>query len=194
MHAWRAAFDDAVGVEVTQGDIFGPDVLAQRPDALVSPANSFGYMDGGIDLVYVERFGWALEDRVRAAIREGWGGELPVGCALIVPTEATPLPWLICAPTMRVPMKVVDTVHAYLALRAALRAVEAHNTAHPEAPIRSILCPGLGTGVGQLPPQAAARQMRAAWDEHVEGYTEPKGGLAGVVRRHLFLERGITDF
>ena len=39
-------------VEIVHGDIFS------RPaDALVSPANSFGFMDGGIDLAYSRRFG-----------------------------------------------------------------------------------------------------------------------------------------
>ena len=29
-------------------------------DAIVSPANSFGFMDGGIDMVYSKRFGWQM--------------------------------------------------------------------------------------------------------------------------------------
>jgi hypothetical protein len=45
---------------------------------------------------------------------------------------------------MRVPSDVSETSNAYLALRAALLAVQAHNLtdAHP---IRSLLCPGLAT-------------------------------------------------
>ncbi len=42
--ALAAAFLDVGGVEVMEGDLLGLDC-----DALVSPANSFGYMDGGID-------------------------------------------------------------------------------------------------------------------------------------------------
>jgi hypothetical protein len=56
--AWEAAFADAPEVEVSCGDIFGV-----KADAIVSPANSFGYMDGGIDLVYSRFFGWELESR-----------------------------------------------------------------------------------------------------------------------------------
>lgn len=39
---WRRAFEGVTQVEVREGSIF--DVPA---DALVSPANSFGFMDGG---------------------------------------------------------------------------------------------------------------------------------------------------
>jgi hypothetical protein len=45
--AWERAFADAPDVIVTRGDL-----LEHAADAVVSPANSFGYMDGGIDLVY----------------------------------------------------------------------------------------------------------------------------------------------
>ena len=38
-----------------------PEILESSADAIVSPANSFGYMDGGIDLVYLHRFGWELQ-------------------------------------------------------------------------------------------------------------------------------------
>ena len=175
--AWQAHFGDLDTVEVSQGDIF-----AVTADAIVSPANSFGYMDGGIDLVYVEHFGWDLEDRVRQAIAEDWDGELPVGCALVVPTgrSAGDIQWLVSAPTMRVPMVVDGTPHAYLAFRAALRAVRG-------TPIQSLLCPGLGTGVGRLSPESCARQMRAAWNEVVLGQRDRRGGLAGEVRRHMYL-------
>ncbi|MEN0066929.1 MAG: macro domain-containing protein [Myxococcota bacterium] len=181
--AWRAHFEDRSEVDVSEGPIFH-----RTADALVSPANSFGYMDGGIDLVYVEHFGWDLEDRVRQAIAEDWGGELPVGCALIVPTGRPEgdIRWLICAPTMRVPMNVARTPNAYLAFRAALRAVQAHN----EGPLRSIasvMSPGLGTGVGRMPAELCARQMRAAWDEVVHGLRDRLGGLAGEARRHMSL-------
>ena len=64
---------------------------------------------------------------------------------------------------MRVPSNVADTLNAYLAFRAALRAVAEHN-ARGHSPIRRVLCPGLATAVGQMPVARCARQMRAAWD------------------------------
>ena len=99
VEAWRAEFSNAPDVEVSHGEIF--DLTA---DAIVSPANSFGFMDGGIDLVYSRRFGWGLQARLQELLRAEHDGELPVGHAVVVATNDGPIPWLISAPTMRVPM------------------------------------------------------------------------------------------
>lgn len=69
-----------------------------RVDAVVSPANSFGFMRGGVDGVYTRVFGEGVESRLQAIIRTLPAEELPVGEALIVPTGHTGIPWLISAP------------------------------------------------------------------------------------------------
>jgi hypothetical protein len=50
-----------------------------------------------------------------------------VGQAVIVATDHPDIPWCISAPTMRIPRDVPETVNAYLAFRAALRAVVEHS-------------------------------------------------------------------
>lgn len=169
--AWQDAFSGVPGVSVSQGDIFStqPGTLPDHTpidvaaDAIVSPANSFGFMDGGIDAVCTHQFGYTLERRLQALLAAEYGGELPVGCAVIVETRSSAIPWCISAPTMRVPGAVADTANAYLAFRAALRAVRAHNAAgHPA--IRRVLCPGLATTTGRMPASRCAAQMLAAWD------------------------------
>jgi len=136
--AWQQHFDGLDNVEIGQGDIF--DVTA---DAIVSPANSFGYMDGGIDAVYIHRFGTGLQSRLQQRLVEEHHGELPVGQAVIVETVDEEIPWLVSAPTMRIPEPVPNTLNAYLAFRAALRAVLEHNADGANEPIGSVLCPGL---------------------------------------------------
>jgi O-acetyl-ADP-ribose deacetylase (regulator of RNase III) len=125
-------------------------------------------MDGGIDAVYTYQLGPQVQERLRSLLAEHHGGELPVGQAVLVPTGREEIPWCISAPTMRVPADVSETVNAYLALRAALRAVLAHNAAGGQ-PIRSVLCPGLGTAVGHMPPARCARQMKEAWVRTILG-------------------------
>ena len=72
---WKDQFADCPAVEVLAGDYF------QRPaDAMVSPANSFGIMDGGLDLAIRDRLGFLAESRVQDVIVERYHGELPVGC------------------------------------------------------------------------------------------------------------------
>jgi O-acetyl-ADP-ribose deacetylase (regulator of RNase III) len=98
-YEWSNYFGEFDDVELSQGDI-----LRDRADAIVSPANSFGYMDGGLDLLYSQHFGWELEKRLRKLLIEEHDGELPVGQAVIVETGREDIPYLISAPTMRVPI------------------------------------------------------------------------------------------
>jgi hypothetical protein len=95
-------------------------ILDLSVDAVVSPANSFGFMDGGIDHLYSHFFGWHVQDRLQHAIRQRHHGELVVGTAEIVEIDHPQITYLIAAPTMRVPMILRDTVNPYLAARAAL--------------------------------------------------------------------------
>ena len=155
--AWARYFKGIEQVEVSCGDIFDLDA-----DALVSPGNSFGFMDGGIDLVFSKHFGWDLQKRLQAVLRSEHDGELPVGQAVIVETYHERIRYLISAPTMRVPMLVTNTVNAYLAFRATIRAVTEHNK-RSEGPINSVLCSGLGTAIGGLSPEVCAKQMAAAY-------------------------------
>jgi O-acetyl-ADP-ribose deacetylase (regulator of RNase III) len=69
-------------------------------DAMLSPANSFGIMDGGLDKAIRDVLGPSIEDKVRARIVERHH-ELPVGLAEVVPTGDSRWPLLVCAPTMR---------------------------------------------------------------------------------------------
>ncbi len=179
--AWAEAFADIPEVQPSQGNI-----LAESADAIVSPANSFGVMDGGIDLVYSKFFGWDLEKRLSDRLFAEWDGELPVGNALIVPTNHEQIAWLISAPTMRVPMRIERTANAHLAFKAVIRATLAFNAA-AEAPIKTVLCPGLGTGEGRMPYDRCATQMRYAYEATIGGRPVRKGGLAGAVRNHLAL-------
>jgi O-acetyl-ADP-ribose deacetylase (regulator of RNase III) len=155
--AWRKHFKCVDHVRISQGEIF-----QRKADAIVSPANSFGYMDGGIDLVYIQRFGWELQGRLQSHLREQHDGELPVGQATIIETFDMEIPYLVSAPTMRVPMDVSSSLNAYLAFRAAIRAIRQHNSISAK-PIRSVLCPGLCTAVGRMPADLAAKQMAAAY-------------------------------
>lgn len=178
VRAWEQAFTTVPGVTVSRGDIF-----EQKTDAIVSPANSFGYMDGGIDLLYSRYFGWDLQSNLQKLLAERFYGELPVGQAVIVPTEHEAIPFLVSAPTMRVPMDIGATVNVYLAFRAALIAVVTHN-ASTKPPIRTLLVPGLGTGIGAVAPETAARQMRLAYDAIIQQQEQPARSARSILREH----------
>ena len=152
--AWSEAFEAFPFVSCSQADIF-----SIHADAMVSPANSFGIMDGGLDLAIRDTLGFAVQDAAQRAVVARHHGEMPVGSAEVVETNDARWPFLVVAPTMRVPESVAQTVNAYLAFRATLLAVQRHNQAGLPV-IKTLLCPGLGTGIGGLDPRRCAAQMR----------------------------------
>jgi len=158
VEAWQCYFAGLPDVSVLCDNIF-----TLEADALVSPSNSFGRMDGGLDAQIVEFFGEDIESEIQQMIHDRYDGELLVGQAEVIITNAPQFPFLIVAPTMRVPQNVARTVNPYLAFRAAVRAVLEFNSLHGD-PIQTLLVPGLGTDNGFMPPLRAARQMRAAYD------------------------------
>ncbi|BAZ13936.1 appr-1-p processing enzyme family protein [Calothrix sp. NIES-4071] len=135
-------------------------------DCLVSPANSFGMMDGGMDAAIIKFFGIALEKRVQQRILEDYLGEQPVGTSFIIETGHPNHPFLAHTPTMRVPMSIKGTDVPYTAMWAMLLAIRQHNK-NSRRLINSVACPGLGTGIGQVPYREAARQMSVAYDHFV---------------------------
>ncbi len=163
VEAWQVYFAGLLDVSVTCDSLF-----TLEADALVSPANSFGRMDGGLDAQIVEFLGEDLEIEVQQMIRGRHDGELVVGLAEVVITQASQFPFLVVAPTLRVPQNISRTVNSYLAFRAALRSVFAFNALHGD-PIQTLLVPGLGTDNGFMPPLRAARQMRAAYEVVING-------------------------
>jgi len=158
VEAWSETFAERAGVDVREGDFFANDA-----DALVSPANSFGIMDGGLDLAIRSQIGTDIQRRVQAVILERYHGEMPVGVAEVVETGHARWPFLVVAPTMRVPEPVSNTLNAYLAFRATLVAIRSFNK--DSLRIRSVVVPGLATGIGGMEPRRCAAQMRVAFDQ-----------------------------
>jgi O-acetyl-ADP-ribose deacetylase (regulator of RNase III) len=120
-------------------------------------------MDAGMDLAVVRFFGHHVMERIQQHILEDFLGEQPVGTCIIVPTDHALHPFVAHAPTMRIPMNIDGTDHAYVAMWAVLLAVHRHNRCESRA-IESLACPGLGTGTGGMNPIEAALQMRLAYE------------------------------
>jgi O-acetyl-ADP-ribose deacetylase (regulator of RNase III) len=183
--AWQRFCGDLPGVRIQRGSILDLDC-----DAVVSPANSFGFMDGGIDAAYVRHFGEIVQNRLQKLIRERHHGELLVGAAEIVETDHARIPHLIAAPTMRVPMILRDSINPYLAARAVFLLI-AHRSDSKGRPLRDVVrtvaFPGLGTGVGQVSPATCAHQMRAAIDHFVLGNFKHPRNWADASEGHQLL-------
>jgi O-acetyl-ADP-ribose deacetylase (regulator of RNase III) len=138
-------------------------ITAATHAALVAPGNSFGEMNGGADgaiNTHLSAFGAGyVQEHVKAAIEARWGGELPVGAAVVVRTAHPRHTHLVYAPTMRVAsaLDAGTTLNPYLALRGALLAAL-------DAGVTALSAPLFCTGAGGVAPERACAQMRAAYD------------------------------
>lgn len=143
-------------------------------DCMVSAANSYGLMDGGVDLAIINFFGPELQTRVQSKIKDKYRGEQPIGTSLIQPigtslivkTDNPVYRYIAHTPTMRVPMDISNTENVYQAMRAMLLAVDDFNK--EKYLIETIACPGLGTLTGKVSPKKAAKQMALAYEFTLE--------------------------
>jgi len=155
--AFSESFKDVKEIKIILGDIF-----SQNFDTIISPANSFGFMDGGLDLLISENLGWDIMEELQSIIKKRPMGELLVGEAVIIKTNNTVIKSVVCAPTMRTPQSLSsENLNPYLAMKAIL------NTIKNKKNIKNIGIPGLGTGVGGMNPFVVARQMRKAYDDFI---------------------------
>lgn len=160
--AFQASFSYLPRVEIVN-DCFEN---IKEYDCLVSPANSFGMMDGGMDAAIIKFFGRSLEEKVQQRILDDFLGEQPIGTSIIIETEHIKHAFLAHIPTMRVPMKIRNTDIPYVAMWAMLLAIRQHNKNFQDS-IKSVVCPGFGTGIGCVSHGEAARQMALAYDHFV---------------------------
>jgi O-acetyl-ADP-ribose deacetylase (regulator of RNase III) len=140
-------------------------------DCVVSAANGFGLMDGGVDQCITDLFGVQMMHRVQNRIIQEFAGEQPVGTSIIVRGNEIPEirnKYVAHTPTMRIPSDVSGSDNAYKAMKSALLAVQAHNRmvdlgmAHGETRINTLVTPGLATLTGRIPYTKAAGQMALA--------------------------------
>jgi len=81
-------------------------------------------------------------------------------------------------------MEIKNTVNAYLAMKAILAVAAGHE----KTPlIHSVAIPGLGTGIGALPPSIAAKQMSIAYDEAVNQQGRYPDDFSDAQRRYIDL-------
>ena len=123
--------------------------LAFDIDAVVSPANTMGIMNGGYDAVLRRYFG--IEYMVKQYLDKF---NLDVGEAIAVKTGHSKVEWLIVTPTVSVTGEGLSG-HASVSYSCAYNAVKA---AYAKG-IQYLGMTGLGSGVGQLDRRISAKQQ-----------------------------------
>ena len=156
VNTWKLYFGDEVDVEPICDD-FRHFMNNTEVECVVSPANSYGLMDGGYDLAISEWFGWDLAEKVQEYILEHYRGEQPVGSSFIIDSGIKGIK-LIHTPTMRIPSIIKDPMIIYTCMRACLLTAIDNN-------IHSIVIPAFGGGCGSVSPQTISIMMYEAYKQ-----------------------------
>lgn len=147
-------------IEFACNDIADMLTKYDKFDAVVSPANSFGFMDRGVDTSYMKFFGDGLQKSIQNVIREKYHGELAIGTGMILNSSRIENPrYMINTPTVRIPGDISNTLNVYYAFKALLSLLE--KTTHD---IKHVLVPCLGAGSGRMPSRRSAEQIKMAFD------------------------------
>lgn len=145
-----------VQVEVWRGDITKLDV-----DAIVNPANSLLLMGGGVAGA-IKRVGG--EEIEKEALKYA---PIPVGRAVATTAGKLKAKAVIHAPTMEKPAMRTSVDKVRAAVKAALECAE-------EKGYVSVAFPGMGTGVGGVPVDDAAKVMIEVIKEFIDKGTSIK--------------------
>jgi O-acetyl-ADP-ribose deacetylase (regulator of RNase III) len=122
------------------------DLTQLTVDAIVNPANSLGLMLGGVAGTIKESGGQVIEDEAKAC------APIAVGAAIVTTAGELFCKAVIHVPTMEEPGMKIGVENVRRATRAALLAAA-------RLGYQTIAFPALGTGVGGVPIDEAARAM-----------------------------------
>ena len=133
------------------------DITKFPCDAIVNPANSFGYMGGGVAGA-IKRVG-GIEIEKEAVSK----APIQIGKAIFTNSGNLSCSIIIHAPTMKQPAMKTKKENVEFAIRAALRLAS-------EKKIKTIAIPGMGTGVGGVLLDDAAEVMIKVVKEYEKNF------------------------
>lgn len=184
--AWKKYFTEDE-VEIVNADFSDFMDSHKDIDTVVSPANSFGLMDGGYDKAITDYFGKQLMNDVQKVIKKHWYGEQPVGTSLSViikdgrdarfSSEGVPM-ILIHTPSMRTPEVIKDPRIIYQCMRTTL--IEAKTVG-----AMNIVIPAFGGLTGRVYCDTIAKMMKYAYDSIMNPPKELNWGYAMHVTKKL---------
>lgn len=158
--ALKKEFDPSSNVQVVTDDFKHFMDTHRDIECIVSPANSFGYMNGGYDEAIADYFGISLENEVRNHINKYYLGEQSVGTSFMIDIPNTNKK-LIHTPTMRLPSPIKEPLIIYQCMRETLICAFSHL-------VFSIVIPAFGGATGKVKPDVIAKYMKAGYKQVFE--------------------------
>ncbi|KAL4889513.1 hypothetical protein BDV59DRAFT_186345 [Aspergillus ambiguus] len=174
-----------LGIRVVNGTL---DELAMPFQLIVSPANSYGRLDGGFDHVISHTFCRphldydTLTNAAQAVLYERWRGFAPPGTCTLAPfpeelegKNEWGCKWVALCPTMRISSDVTwDREVVYECIWSLMCELERFNRGRREDRIGSILITPLATGVGGVSKERWATQFVLALKHYADSLQRPK--------------------
>lgn len=156
---WNIEFSytDFENVKIVN-DEFSHFMKYNKVDYVISPANSFGLMDGGYDKAIINYFGNDLQKAVQDYIIENYFGEQPIGSSFIIDIPNSNGKKLIHTPTMQTPSIIKDPMIVYTCFRSTL--ICALKNLNKDS---TILIPVFGGCTGRVPYRTIAKYMKIAY-------------------------------
>lgn len=133
------------------------DFLTNHPniDGIVSPANSFGIMDGGYDKAIINIFGDGLQRKVRETLYWEFGGYQTPGTCFPIPIDRGTI--LLHTPSMRYPEEIADNRIIFDCMYNTIRTAMINNC-------KAIVIPAFGGCTGGVKPEIIAKYMRLGYE------------------------------
>lgn len=149
--------------------------ISEPFECIVSPGNSFGLMDGGVDGI-IKSYFKHIDNfiiKVQTSLLNQVGGfHQPGSCTMIdVTNDHVNCQFIAHCPTMIVPMKITDYSIIYWCIWNFLISIHKHNINNPTNKIKTVVCPCLGTGVGRFEYEYFIKLFELAL-ENYENYIE----------------------
>ena len=148
--------------------------VRRQGTVFVSPSNSLGFMDGGIDYSYSREMFPRCEGLLRDKIRDighttALGRPyLRVGSAVWISLGSETA--MIAAPTMFMPQDVSDTLNAYHSFMAALMLMKKYLTLKKSSAVfHTLVVTSHGCGYGHMTAEQSAVQMYEAYCDWAAG-------------------------
>lgn len=157
INEWKNVFKDFKNIEVVHDNLKN-FLNNTQVECIVSPANSFGLMDGGYDYAIAEYYkskGIDIISIVQDRLWYKYLGEQPVGTSEYFKINDIDL---IHTPTMTAPMYIGNTNNVYMCMKSTLLSAMENN-------IKSIVIPAFGGGCGCVEPKVIAVEMYIAYDK-----------------------------
>lgn len=155
--------------------------LLEQKGVLVTAGNSFGFMDGGLDLEFIKKYGWSLQSQIQFQIKNRPLKELLIGENLML--KLADGNTLIYAPTMRVPSILgPENINVYLSFKGIMAECIKNN-------IKEINVPLLGEGVGRVPIDIIIRQMEQGYIDFIESKYPVNWWTSSIEHQLLYKEK-----